>query len=244
MSTRVSTASGTSDWELVVDGIDFGEGPRWHLGRLWFSDFYQGTISSVGHDHQRRVEVEWDGRPSGLGWLPDGRLLFVSMLDRCVMRREADGTIVGYTVRLKPQVEKHRIRAFMTVAVQGNRIDALLVALRGDPAVSGLHTTNGRWDIVAELQADSLEAFDRVLGRIRLGSAPFFNRPPAREVTVHQIVGRGLVGHHVGPHAAGLGAPKQFGNDLCRVAAQRNRNRLPARRVLLDELKRFVQAAL
>ena len=83
-------------------------------------------------------------------------------------RLEADGTIVGYTVRLKPQVEKHRIRAFMTVAVEGNRIDALLVALRGDPAVNGLHTTNGRWDIVAELQADSLEAFDRVLGRIRL----------------------------------------------------------------------------
>ena len=83
-------------------------------------------------------------------------------------RLEADGTIVGYTVRLKPQAQAHRIRALMTVAVEGNRIDALLVALRGDPAVSGLHTTNGRWDIVAELQADSLEAFDRVLGRIRL----------------------------------------------------------------------------
>ena len=96
MSTRVSTASETSDWELVVDGIDFGEGPRWHLGRLWFSDFYQGTISSVGHDRERRVEVEWAGRPSGLGWLPDGRLLFVSMLDRRVMRREADGTIVEH----------------------------------------------------------------------------------------------------------------------------------------------------
>jgi len=96
MSTRVSTASETSDWELVVDGIDFGEGPRWHLGRLWFSDFYQGTISSVGHDRKRRVEVEWDGRPSGLGWLPDGRLLFVSMLDRRVMRRETDGTIVEH----------------------------------------------------------------------------------------------------------------------------------------------------
>ena len=83
-------------------------------------------------------------------------------------RLEADGTVVGYTVRLKPQVLGHRIRAFMTVAVEGNRIDLVLAALRGDPAVSALHTTNGRWDIVAELQADSLEAFDRVLGRIRL----------------------------------------------------------------------------
>ena len=83
-------------------------------------------------------------------------------------RLESEGTITGYTVRLKPQAEGHRIRAFMTVAVEGNRSAAVLAALRGDPAVSALHSTNGRWDIVAELQADSLEAFDRVLGRIRL----------------------------------------------------------------------------
>ena len=81
---------------------------------------------------------------------------------------EADGTIVGYTARLRPQAEAHRIRALMTVAVEGNRIDQVLGSLRGDPAVSALHTTNGRWDIVAELQADSLASFDRVLGRIRL----------------------------------------------------------------------------
>jgi DNA-binding Lrp family transcriptional regulator len=83
-------------------------------------------------------------------------------------RLEADGTITGYSVRLKPQAEGHRIRAFMTVAVEGNRTAAVLTALRGDPAVSALHTTNGRWDMVAELQADSLEAFDSVLSRIRL----------------------------------------------------------------------------
>src|SRR5262245_3692814 len=81
---------------------------------------------------------------------------------------EAAGVIVGYTVRLKPQVEGHRIRAFTTIAVEGNRADAVLQALRGDPAVEALHTTNGRWDIVAELRADTLEAFDQVLSRIRL----------------------------------------------------------------------------
>lgn len=80
---------------------------------------------------------------------------------------EADGTIVGYTVRLRPQAEEHRIRALMTVAVEGNRTDAVIKALRGEPAVGALYSTNGRWDIVAELRADSLEAFDRVLGRIR-----------------------------------------------------------------------------
>lgn len=83
-------------------------------------------------------------------------------------RMEADGTIVGYAVTLKPEVEEQTIRALMTVAVEGNRTDEVLRSLRGDPAVRALHTTNGRWDIVAELRADSLEAVDRVLGRIRL----------------------------------------------------------------------------
>lgn len=80
---------------------------------------------------------------------------------------EAEGVIVGYTVRLRPQAEEHRIRALMTVTVEGNRTEAVLKALRGDPAVSALHSTNGRWDIVAELRADTLEVFDQVLGRIR-----------------------------------------------------------------------------
>jgi DNA-binding Lrp family transcriptional regulator len=83
-------------------------------------------------------------------------------------RMETDGTIVGYTVKLKPEFEEQTIRALMTVAVEGNRTDEVLRSLRGDPAVCALHTTNGRWDIVAELRTDSLEAVDRVLGRIRL----------------------------------------------------------------------------
>ncbi|HYM28903.1 MAG TPA: Lrp/AsnC family transcriptional regulator [Steroidobacteraceae bacterium] len=83
-------------------------------------------------------------------------------------RLAASGTIVGYTVRLKPDIGVERIRAFMTVAVEGNQVDTVIKALRGEPAVAALHSTNGRWDIVAELRADSLEEFDRVLARIRL----------------------------------------------------------------------------
>jgi len=79
-------------------------------------------------------------------------------------RLERDGVIVGYTVRLKPQVEETGIRAFTTIAVEG---DEVTEALRGDPAIAALHSTNGRWDFVAELKADSLETFDRVLARIR-----------------------------------------------------------------------------
>ncbi|HEY2339427.1 MAG TPA: Lrp/AsnC family transcriptional regulator, partial [Steroidobacteraceae bacterium] len=63
-------------------------------------------------------------------------------------RLAANGTIVGYTVRLKPDIEEQRIRAFMTVAVEGNQLDAVTKALRGEPAVTALYSTNGRWDIV------------------------------------------------------------------------------------------------
>lgn len=83
-------------------------------------------------------------------------------------RLEREGVIVGYTVRLKPQAEAHRIRALMTIAVEGNRAPEVLRCLRGHPNVAAVYSTNGRWDIVAELQAETLEAFDRVLGSIRL----------------------------------------------------------------------------
>ena len=83
-------------------------------------------------------------------------------------RLQAEGLIVGFTVRLKPQVEAHRIRASMTIAVEGSQAPKVLKALRGHPNVSRLHSTNGRWDIVAELMADTLEAFDQVLGQVRL----------------------------------------------------------------------------
>lgn len=84
-----------------------------------------------------------------------------------IAKLEREGTIVGYTVRLRSQLDEHRITALMTIAVEGTRADAVLRTLRGDPAVQTLHTTNGRWDIIAELRADTLEAFDRVLSRIR-----------------------------------------------------------------------------
>ncbi|HVP33281.1 MAG TPA: Lrp/AsnC family transcriptional regulator [Steroidobacteraceae bacterium] len=83
-------------------------------------------------------------------------------------RLAANGTILGYTVRLKPDAAEPRVRALMTVAVEGAQVDAVIKALRGEPSVEALYSTNGRWDIVAELGADNLESFDRVLGRIRL----------------------------------------------------------------------------
>ncbi len=95
------------------------------------------------------------------------RLSRATVQNRIDKLQEA-GVIVGYTVRLKPEAEPHRIRALATIAVEGNRIGKVLQALRGEPNVQTLHTTNGRWDIIAELRADTLEAFDRTLDRIRL----------------------------------------------------------------------------
>jgi DNA-binding Lrp family transcriptional regulator len=83
-------------------------------------------------------------------------------------RLESEGIIVGYTVRLRPQAESYGIRAVMTVAVEGNRTQSVLRALRGDPAVAALHTTNGRWDFVVELRAEDLQEFDRIISRISL----------------------------------------------------------------------------
>ena len=80
--------------ERFYEGLDFGEGPRWHDGRLWVSDFYAGTVSSFGDDGRRRVEVRLDDdQPSGLGWLPNGDLLVVAMLSRQVRRVDAEGVI-------------------------------------------------------------------------------------------------------------------------------------------------------
>jgi sugar lactone lactonase YvrE len=81
----------------VVDGFGFLEAPRWRDGRIWFSDFYTYRVLSARADgSDLRVEAEVPEQPAGLGWLPDGRLLVVSMRDRRVLRREPDGTLVTH----------------------------------------------------------------------------------------------------------------------------------------------------
>lgn len=87
----------TRDIRTVVSARHFLEGPRWHDGRIWFSDFYAHQVLSAREDgSDLRVEAEVAQQPSGLGWLPDGRLLIVSMRDRKLLRREADGTLATH----------------------------------------------------------------------------------------------------------------------------------------------------
>jgi sugar lactone lactonase YvrE len=84
------------DVDLFLDGMGFGEGPRWHDGRLWFSDFVARQVSSVDMAGELRVEAKLDDQPSGLGWLPDGRLLIVAMHQKAVLRREQDGGLTHH----------------------------------------------------------------------------------------------------------------------------------------------------
>src|SRR5512134_2121667 len=80
----------------LLDGLVFGEGPRWRGDRLWLSDMHAHTVLTVDLAGKREDVLHVAGKPSGLGWLPDGRLLVVSMHDRRLLRREADGTLVTH----------------------------------------------------------------------------------------------------------------------------------------------------
>lgn len=87
----------TATLTTVLSDLTFLEGPRWHDGRIWVSDFYSHRVLSARADgSDLRVEAEVPTQPSGLGWLPDGRLLIVSMRDQRLLRREADGTLVTH----------------------------------------------------------------------------------------------------------------------------------------------------
>ncbi|WP_432837629.1 SMP-30/gluconolactonase/LRE family protein [Dactylosporangium sp. CA-092794] len=84
----------TTEMTTVAEGYHFLEAPRWRDGRLWFSDFYGYRVRSMLEDGADvREEAHVPEQPSGLGWLPDGRLLIVSMRDRKILRREPDGTL-------------------------------------------------------------------------------------------------------------------------------------------------------
>lgn len=84
-------------------------------------------------------------------------------IDKLVEHR----VLLGFTVRTTSEAAAHRVRAVMLISVEGDRSDTILKTLRGYPEIRALHTTNGRWDIVAELGTDSLETFDEALRSIR-----------------------------------------------------------------------------
>ena len=78
-------------FKTLLDNLAFGEGPRWHDDKLYYSDMHAHTVNAVDLQGRNTVVAEVAAWPSGLGWLPDGRMLVVSMTDRKLLRQEAGG---------------------------------------------------------------------------------------------------------------------------------------------------------
>jgi DNA-binding Lrp family transcriptional regulator len=85
-----------------------------------------------------------------------------------IARMESEGVIVGYTVRVRPDSQPDAIRAWMSITVEGNQTRKVISVLLGEPGVSALHDTNGRWDLLAEIQVSSIGEMAEVLERVRL----------------------------------------------------------------------------
>lgn len=169
--------------EVIVTGLSFPEGPRWRGDRLYFSDFYRQAVFSVGPGEAAELVAEVPQQPSGLGWLPNGDLLIVSMRDRRLLRRTADGELREHadlsaiaTWHCNDMVVDAAGRAYVgnfgwDTHGDAEPRDATLALVREDgsvePAAEGLVfpngsviTPDGRTLIVAETRAQRLTAFD------------------------------------------------------------------------------------
>ena len=173
---------------VVREGLGFGEGPRWHDGRLWYSDFYDHAVHALAPDGADERVVEVARQPSGLGWLPDGRLLVVSMIDRRLLRRGADGSLELHadlsdlaTWHCNDMVVDRAGRAYVgnfgfdfeTVGQEGGSLPVPAVLARVDPdgtvSVAAeelvfpngtVITPDGATLVIAETGANQLTAFD------------------------------------------------------------------------------------
>jgi sugar lactone lactonase YvrE len=79
--------------KTLLTGGSFFEGPRWRDGRWWLSDFYRRLVVSVDPEGHAEEVMSVEQQPSGLGWMPDGSLLVVSMKDHRILRRSLDGEV-------------------------------------------------------------------------------------------------------------------------------------------------------
>ncbi|MFC1924738.1 SMP-30/gluconolactonase/LRE family protein [Chloroflexota bacterium] len=135
--------------EILLDGLVFGEGPRWHEGKLWFSDIYGRKVMTVDLNGKAETIVDVPTLPSGLGWLPDGRLLIVSMAGRRLLRLDPDGLSVAadlskLAVTCNDMVVDNQGRAYI-----GSYAYDVVTYKPGAPAWIILVTTDGDIHVVA-----------------------------------------------------------------------------------------------
>jgi len=84
-----------------------------------------------------------------------------------IARMEKAGIIVGYAVQVRPEAQPDEINAWMSIAVEGDRTREVIRTLLGEPAITSLHDTNGRWDLLAEVRAATIAELSEVLERVR-----------------------------------------------------------------------------
>jgi sugar lactone lactonase YvrE len=195
-------------FKTLIGGLSFTECPRWRDGRLYFSDFYTRRVLAVALDGTIETIAEVPGQPSGLGFLPDGRMLIVSMRDRKIMRRELDGSLVEHAdlSRLAPwhlndMLVDHQGRAWVgnfgfdlmggakvttTNLICVDQDGHAKVAAAGLAFPNGMVLTpNGDTLIVAETTMNRLSAFDLASGvpSKRRTWAAFGDLPTSTEFT-------------------------------------------------------------
>jgi sugar lactone lactonase YvrE len=165
----------------LIDGYSFFEGPRWHDGRLWLSDFFTEQVIAVELDGSVERILDVPQQPSGLGWLPDGRMLIVSMHDRKLLIHDGrKAEVYAELAALAPShlndmvVDEHGrayVSCFGSDILHGEPITPTVI-IRVDPdrtahvAADGIHFPNGmaiRADgtfVVAETVGNRLTVFD------------------------------------------------------------------------------------
>jgi sugar lactone lactonase YvrE len=176
-------------FKTLISGLSFTECPRWHDGRLYFSDFYTGRVFAVALDGTQEIIAEVPGQPSGLGFLPDGRMLIVSMRDRKIMLHERDASLVEYAdlSDLAPWYLNDMLVDYQGRAWVGNfgfdlmggakvtTTNLICVDPDGRAEVAAdrlgfpngmVLTPNGNTLIVAETTMNRLSAFDLASGRL------------------------------------------------------------------------------
>jgi sugar lactone lactonase YvrE len=196
-----------AEFKTLVSGLSFVECPRWHDGKLYFSDFYTQRVLAASFDGTLQTVAEVPGRPSGLGFLPDGRMLIASMLDRKIMRREFDSSLVEHADlsnlapwHLNDMVVDHEGRAWVgnfgfdlmsgakvtttnLICVDPNGCAKVAAEELGFPNGMVL-TPDGSTLIVSETLMNRLSAFDVASGALgkRRTWATFGETPTSDEV--------------------------------------------------------------
>lgn len=117
-------------------------------------------------DHKLLALLRADARDSAASLAKKLKVSRGTVQNR-IARLQTAGVIQGFTVRTRTELQDNRIRAIMSIAIEGERSRAVVHALRGLPEVAAIHTTNGRWDLVAELDTATLAEFSRTLDEIR-----------------------------------------------------------------------------